>query len=170
MSANLDAIKGMPGVRHAFIVEGTTDLAGLMPGVAIVADTWWQAKTARDKLQVTWDEGPTASQSSELFAKRAQELSTQTPARMMRTDGDVEKALAGAAKTAEGAYFYPFLSHAPLEPQNCTAQFQNGKLELWAPSQTPQGGMQLTARTLGLQPSDITLHLTRIGGGFGRRL
>ncbi len=170
VSANLDAIKAMPGVKHAFVVDGGTELTGLMPGVAIVADSWWYAKSAREKLQVTWDEGATAAQSSELFATRAEELAGQAPARVMRADGEIDAALASAAKTAEGAYFYPFLSHAPLEPQNCSARFANGKLEIWAPSQTPQGGLQLTAKTLGMPPADITIHLTRIGGGFGRRL
>jgi isoquinoline 1-oxidoreductase beta subunit len=170
VSANLDAIKAMPGVRHAFVVEGTTDLAGLMPGVAIVADSWWQARTAREKLQVAWDEGTTASQSSAGFAARAKELSTQAPARWMRTDGDVDAAIASAKKTAEGAYYYPFLSHAPLEPQNCSAQFTNGKLEIWAPSQLPNNGVQLTAKTLGISNTDIVMHLQRMGGGFGRRL
>lgn len=170
VSANLDAIKSMPGVKHAFVVEGGTDPTAVFPGVAIVADTWWNAQSARTRLQVTWDEGATASQSSTGFASRAKELSTQAPARWMRTDGDVDAALASAAKTAEGAYYYPFLSHAPLEPQNCTAQFTNGKLEIWASSQTPGNGLQATARTLGLQPGDITMHLLRMGGGFGRRL
>jgi len=170
VSANVDAIKAMAGVKHAFVVEGGTDPAALFPGVAIVADSWWAAQSARGKLQVTWDEGTTASQSSALFASRAKELSSQAPARWMRTDGDVDAAIASAAKTAEGAYYYPFLSHAPLEPQNCTAQFTNGKLEIWASSQTPGNGIQATARTLGLQPGDIVMHLLRMGGGFGRRL
>ena len=170
-SANLDEVKAMPGVRHAFVVDGTTNLTGLMPGVAIVADSWWQAKAARQKLQVKWENHPTSEQSSEGFAKRAIELSTQAPALpLIRNDGNVDDALASAAKTVEAAYFYPFISHAPLEPQNCTAQFQNGKLEIWAPSQLPQSGLGLVTQTLGVQAADVTVHLMRAGGGFGRRL
>ncbi len=104
------------------------------------------------------------------FAEQAKILSTQAPQNSLRKDGDVEAAFKSAAKVVEGEYSYPFIPHAPLEPQNCVAQFQNGKLELWAPSQTPQQGVTQAAQAVGIQPADVTMHLMKTGGGFGRRL
>jgi isoquinoline 1-oxidoreductase beta subunit len=169
-SANLDEIRAQPGVRTAFVIEGLTTPLPLPSGVAIVADSWWQAQAARRKLKVEWNEGPGAGQSSAGFAKQAEELSTQPPHKTLRKDGDVAAAMASAAKTVKAAYFYPFLSHATLEPQNCTAHFADGKMHIWAPSQNPDRGRQQVAQVLGLKPEDIRIEMTRIGGGFGRRL
>jgi len=95
----------------------------------------------------------------------------QAPHMTVRNDGDVDKALAGAAALVQADYVYPFVSHQPLEPQNCTAAWDaNGKLTLWAPTQLPEPGRQLVAKTLGVAPEDIAIHLVRCGGGFGRRL
>ncbi|MEO6445942.1 MAG: xanthine dehydrogenase family protein molybdopterin-binding subunit [Gemmatimonadaceae bacterium] len=170
VSANTAEVAKLPGVRQAFIVKGGDALNGLLDGVAIVADTWWHAKKAREKLVVKWDEGATASQSSVGFAAKAAELAKGPPGRSLRKDGDVDAALKGAAKVVEASYSYPFLSHATLEPMNCTASVTGGKVEIWAPTQNPQPGRQLVSKTLGVEEGDITIHMIRCGGGFGRRL
>lgn len=168
-SANVDEIKRMRGVRDAFVIEGGTQLAGLLPGVAIVADSYWNSRVARNALKVTWAAHPTSQQSSASFRARATELLAAEPQRNLRNDGDVSAAL-GAGTKVEAEYEYPFLAHAALEPMNCTAHFANGKLEVWAPTQNPQSGRTLCANTLGIAPADITIHIVRSGGGFGRRL
>jgi isoquinoline 1-oxidoreductase beta subunit len=170
VSANLDVIKQQPGVRQAFIVEGTKELLGLHSGVAIVADSWWQAQSARRKLQVTWDEGPMAQQSSTGYATKAAELAAQKPAFVLRADGSADTALGGAAKVVEASYSYPFIAHAPLEPENCIAKWDGNKLELWTPSQTPQNARTQAATLFKIEPNDVTVHMVRAGGGFGRRL
>ncbi len=169
-SANLDAARAVKGVKKVFVVDGGTKLDGLLPGVAVVADSWWAARKGRNALQTKWADHPTSKQSSAGFDKRAAELAAGAPMTSLRKDGDVDGALKGAAKTVEAAYSYPFLAHAPLEPQNTTAHFKDGKLEIWAPSQNPEPGRQLVAKTLGIKADDITVHMTRCGGGFGRRL
>lgn len=170
VSANLSAIKALPGVRDAFVIEGTAHLNGLMPGVAIVAESTWAAFSARRQLKVNWDEGPVVNESWDVFAAQAQRLSKQAGSVQLRKDGDPIAAFASAAKTVEAAYSYPFVSHASIEPQNCTAWFHDGALEIWAPTQNPAAGQNLVANTLGLPKDRISLHITRSGGGFGRRL
>ena len=169
-SANLDAIKALPGVKHAFVVDGGSDLTGLLGGVAIVADSWWNAESARRKLVVKWNEGATAAQSSAAFATRAEELSKLPPQFTVGKDGDPDAALASAAKVIEGAYTYPFISHAQLEPENAVAQWHGNKLEIWSPSQTPQRGRDMLKQLFTLRDEDIVHHMVQAGGGFGRRL
>lgn len=169
-SCDLAAARAVKGVRQAFVVEGGSALDGLLPGVAVVADSWWQACKGREKLNVQWKDHPTARQSTAGYEAQALALSKAQPLRTERSDGDVEAGLRGAARTVEAAYAYPFIAHAALEPQNCTARFRNGKLEIWAPTQNPEPGRQLVAKTLGMKPEDISIHMIRCGGGFGRRL
>jgi isoquinoline 1-oxidoreductase beta subunit len=176
VSANVAAVKSLPGVRDAFVLRGDASVAGsvgpldrLADGVAIVADSWWLAEQAREKLEVEWDEGDAARESDARFAAEAARLGRQAPATYIVKDGDVDSALASAAQVLEAEYAYPFLAHATLEPQNCTASYADGKLELWAPTQSPEANRTVIAETLGLEPENITIHLTRCGGGFGRR-
>ncbi|MGH9240112.1 MAG: molybdopterin cofactor-binding domain-containing protein [Vicinamibacterales bacterium] len=180
-TANVDEIKKLPGVKDAFVLEGGTDLTALVPGVAIVADSWYQANQARKQLKVTWADHPTKAQSSVGFQAKADELGKaalaqpqgQAPqgATGWRKDGDVAAALAQpGVKTVEANYMYPFIPHAPLEPENCAAQLKDGKLELWAPTQMPGPALGVAANASGLPQTAITLHIMKTGGGFGRRL
>ncbi len=172
LAANLDAVKALPGVKDAFIVDGTANLNGLRPGVAIVADSTWNALRARKALDVRWDEGEGAQHGWAGFAAQARAAAARPGAAVLRKDGDVAAALAGAAHTVTASYTYPFISHASMEPQNCTAWFKPaaGTLELWAPTQNPGAGQALVASTFGIPKDKIALHITRSGGGFGRRL
>jgi isoquinoline 1-oxidoreductase beta subunit len=170
-SANLEEIRRLPGVRDAFVLEGTDNLTGLMPGVAIVADSTWAAFSARRQLQVTWDEGAHASDNSAEFDRRAREIGARnTGEQNVRTEGDVDAALASAARTVEATYSYPFISHTNLEPQNCTAWVQGDRVEIWAPTQNPGAGAGLITSALGIPAANIKITITRSGGGFGRRL
>lgn len=169
-SANLDEIRALPGVTHAFVLEGTADLMGLVPGVAIVADTTWHAFSARRRLRVTWAEHPTAQQSSAGFAAQAAAAFAGAPQQELKRTGDPAAAFASAKTVVEARYEYPFLAHAPLEPMNCTARCADGAVEIWAPTQSPAPGRQLVSTVLGVPPERIAIHLMRGGGGFGRRL
>ena len=180
VSANLDAIKAMKGVRHAFVVDGRPPASnypnflfedpGFEAGVAIVAESWWAAQSAREKLEVKWDDGKWAGMDSVAIARKAEELSKQPPARTLRKDGDVESIFKrGDIKVVESSYIFPFIAHGTMEPQNCTASFRDGRLEVWSTSQIPQTARTMVARLLELPESNVTIHSVRGGGGFGRR-
>lgn len=168
--ANLDEVRREAGVTDAFVVEGGDDLGGLLSGVAVVAESWWQAERARRKLRVQWEEGAHAGDSSAGFRARAAELWQREPETVERPDGDAPGALAAAAAVVEADYEYPFIAHACLEPMNCTAHYRGGRLEMWAPSQAPERGRGMVAATLGIPEDAIAVNITRSGGGFGRRV
>ena len=173
LSANLDTLKAQPGVRDAFIIHGDPSAAlsmGLVDGVAIVADRWHQANKALDMIQVQWEANPAAVQSTAGFDRQAAALALAPPQQVLRHDGNVDQAFQQAAKVVEASYSYPFLAHAPLEPMNCTAWAKpDGSIEIWAPSQAPTAARELVASTLHLDPNKVTVHMTRVGGAFGRR-
>ena len=169
VSANLDAIKAMPGVGDAFVLEGNGNAGELLPGVAIVADNTYAAIQAKRALKVEWDESD-ASKDSWRHAKAEAERLRQESGPQVVNTGDVDAAFASGARQASGFYTYHFVSHATLEPQNCTASFKDGRLEVWAPTQTPGQGIGSAARVVGISPNNVTLHQLRCGGGFGRRL
>ena len=184
-SANLEQIKKLPGVRDSWIIvnagpTGSADTTsepgtviapdGMEAGVAIVADTWWQAQTARKSLKIEWNYGPVAAMSSQMFAQKTTEMLNAAPANTLRSYGEVDGALKSSAKVIEATYAYPFIAHGALEPQGTTASYKDGKLEIWTNSQSPGGGRAQVARALKIADSDITVHLRRSGGGFGRRL
>jgi isoquinoline 1-oxidoreductase beta subunit len=168
VSANVDRIKTLPGVRDAFIVEGTDNLAGLLPGVAIIADSTWAAFAAKRQLQVVWDESAGPGHSSTDYAARAAEAA-KAGGKTLRNDGDIAGAFA-TGKVVEAAYHYPFLNHATLEPQGCTAWAKDGGIEFWTTSQTPGSGQQLVSETFKIPKEKLKVNLVRAGGGFGRRL
>lgn len=169
-SANLDRIKRQPGVLDAFAVAGTDNYFGLLPGIAIVADSTWSAFKARRLLDVNWDEGAGAAQSSDGYERSAAKLAAGQGA-VLREDGNVDAALATAAVTAEAAYHYPYLHHATLEPMNALAiPAADGGMEIVAPTQTPEDARDLAASVLELPKDKVKVRFTRIGGGFGRRL
>lgn len=167
--ANLNDVKNMPGVVDAFIVDGNSVDGELSPGVAIVAKSTYEAFLAEKALQVSWDKSGASNESWGDLKEMALDL-TSKPGPVAEETGDMQAAIDGADKIVDGFYTYPFLSHSNLEPQNCTAWFHGGKMEFWAPTQTPQAIAGAVSRILGIDEEDVIVNQVRGGGGFGRRL
>jgi isoquinoline 1-oxidoreductase subunit beta len=177
VSANLDEIKALPGVKDAFIMESNGDPIEFGPaspatlsGVAIIANTTWSAFQAKGKLKVDWDESEASKDSWSAATAEAQRLAPGKGQATLTDNGDVDGAFANASAQAEGFYTYQYVSHSDLEPQNCTAWFKGDSIEIWAPTQTPQAAVDGVAALLGLPKEKVLLHQLRGGGGFGRRL
>ncbi len=154
-------VKGMPGVRHVLPVGESA--------VAVVADTWWQAKTALDALPIVWDNGPNAKVSSATIAAMLKEGLSADQAFVANQNGDVKAAIAGAAKKIEAVYAYPFQNHAPMEPMNATAKYTADRCEVWVPTQNGEAAFAATLAASGLPADKCEVYKINLGGGFGRR-
>lgn len=170
-ASNIAEVRKMKGVQAAFVLEGNGKTRELMPGVAIVAEHTWAALEAKRRLKIEWDESNAAKDSWQKSVEKAKSLAGAAGETVIADTGEVDAAFKAAANEVESLYSYSFVSHAQLEPQNCTAWVKDdGTVEIWAPTQTPQRGMQNVANVLGVDVGQITVHQTRVGGGFGRRL
>ncbi|MDJ0881481.1 MAG: molybdopterin-dependent oxidoreductase [Gammaproteobacteria bacterium] len=154
-------IINLPGVQKVLRVEDNA--------VAVVADTWWQAKTALDALPISWDRGENVAVSSASIDKLLDEGLMAKEAFEGNQAGDVKKALASAAKTVEATYHYPYQNHATMEPMNATALWTEDKCEVWCPTQNGEAALQSVADASGLPASSCEVYKIHLGGGFGRR-
>ena len=161
--AGFDAttVEDMPGVRRVVQVDDTA--------VAVVAQTWWQAKTALDALPITWDEGPNAGLSSASIAAMLAEGLDAKEAFVGTEMGDARAALATAGKTVTGVYAFPYQNHATMEPMNATAVWTPEKCEVWVPTQNGEASLAAAAEAAGLPVQQCDVHKIHLGGGFGRR-
>jgi isoquinoline 1-oxidoreductase beta subunit len=159
--ASFDATK-------AKAVAGVKNVIQISSGVAVVADSTWTAMQGRRALDIKWDEGANANVNSEsisnLFAERAAQPGVEA-----RKEGDAAAALAGAAQKIEAVYEAPFLAHATMEPQNCTADVRADRCDVWAPTQFQTMAQGTAAKICGLKPEAVFIHTTFLGGGFGRK-
>ncbi len=154
-------VAGMPGVRHVVQVGDS--------GVAVVADTWWEAKTALDALPIVWDEGPNAAVSSATIAEMLKDGLDAGQAFVRNQNGDAKAAVASATKKVEAVYAYPFQNHAPMEPMNATAKFTADRCEVWVPTQNGEAAFAATLAAAGLPAEKCEVYKINLGGGFGRR-
>jgi isoquinoline 1-oxidoreductase subunit beta len=154
-------IAGMPGVRKVVKVKDT--------GIAVVADTWWRAKSALDALPIVWDEGAGATQSDATIAEHLKEGLTATTINGTRQNGDTPKAIQGASKKVEAVYSTPFLAHACMEPMNATVKLSADKAEVWVASQNVEASLAALSEASGVPLAKCDVHRLDLGGGFGRR-
>lgn len=155
-------VRTMPGVRKVVAVDDDA--------VAVVADTWWQANTALDKLPIIWDEGPNANVSTASIDKMLDEgLTSNDKVFVGNKNGDVNKALKGTKKIVEATYRYPFQNHATMEPMNATALWTKDKCDVWCPTQNGTAALHAAVQASGLPIEQCDVHKIHLGGGFGRR-
>jgi isoquinoline 1-oxidoreductase beta subunit len=160
MSYDASKAKAVPGVRHVLAID---------TGIAVVADSFWQAKKGMEVLQVKWERGDNDDLNSEIIWKHWAERALQK-GDVVRNDGNVEEALAKAPKTLRAVYEVPYQAHATPEPMSCTAHVYKGGCDIWVPTQNQDNSQETAARITGLDYEDVHVHTTFLGGGFGRRI
>jgi isoquinoline 1-oxidoreductase subunit beta len=160
----------VPGVEKVVQIEGTPAPAQFQPlgGVAVIARNTWAAMKGREALKITWDDGPNRVYDSQSFKKQLEETARKS-GKVLRNEGDFERAFAGANRKLEGEYYIPHLAHATMEPPSATVRIADGKCEVWACVQSPQGTRDQVAKKLGMSPDNVTVNVTLLGGGFGRK-
>ncbi|HSP06342.1 MAG TPA: molybdopterin cofactor-binding domain-containing protein, partial [Acidobacteriota bacterium] len=169
VSFDATAALQVAGVKQVFQFDGLANPTHLKPGVAVVATSTWAAIQGRKALKVTWDEGKHKNESTKELSRWFAETALK-PGKILRETGHVDEALAASKFTLEADYEAPFLPHATMEPQNCTAYVRAGECEIWGPLQMPDSGQSVVAKATGIPAEKIRVHMTRLGGGFGRRL
>ncbi len=160
----------IPGVVKVVEIKPTDIPSAFAPlaGVAVIARDTWTAIKARKALKIVWNDGPNGAYDSDSY-RAAMESAANRPGKEIRSSGDVAKALASASKTLKADYYIPHLTQAPMEPPAATARVRGGKCEVWTCAQSPQAARNDVAKRLGMKPEDVTVNVTLLGGGFGRK-
>lgn len=160
----------VPGVEKIIEMEATPIPSRFNPlgGIAVVASNTWAAQQGREKLKIDWDFGPNADYDTTAYRAEL-EATAKRPGRLVRSQGDVADALHSAAHRVSADYFVPHYAHAPMEVPTAVARVSGGHCEVWAPTQNPQGARKVVAQALGFDEGQVTLHVTLLGGGFGRK-
>ena len=162
--------KKVPGVVQIVEIPAPSYPMMFQPsgGIAVIADNTWAAIQGRNVLKITWDEGPHGTYDSKAYRTEL-ETTARQPGKVLRSEGDFAAAYASADKKVEGEYYIPHLAHATMEPPAATCRIVDGKAEVWTSVQSPQAAHDLVAKYLGLPPENVTVNVTLLGGGFGRR-
>jgi isoquinoline 1-oxidoreductase beta subunit len=164
-----DALK-VVGVHQTVPIDTFTAAPAFQPlgGIAVIADNTWAAIQGRKKLNISWDNGPNEGYNSADYKNELRETSHK-PCKVVRNVGDADAVFAKGGKVHEADYYVPLLAHASLEPMVAVAEFKDGKVTAWAPTQNPQAVQDIVSKELGISPNDVICHVTLLGGGFGRK-
>lgn len=170
LSFDREAALAIPGVDEVFEIPAVGAPVHARGGVAVVAANTWAAFQGRDALNVNWDLGPHSNESSKNYSRFMHEAVSGKGAHVIAEKGNAQAALERASKVRESVYEVPFISHATLEPMNCTAQVADGRCTIWAPTQFPNWAKGAVAEALDLDEQNVEVNVTLLGGGFGRRI